>query len=51
MSFNKIAPFTFQHTSCEKLSLSGVPVPVQCPSHEHWNPSAPSLTPGLIRPH
>ncbi len=51
MSLNKMTPFTFQNTACEKLSLSGSPVPVQCPSHEPWNPTAPMLTPGLIRPH
>ena len=51
MSLNKMNPFTFQNTACEKPSLSGTPVPAQCPSHEPWNPTAPRLTPGLIRPH
>ena len=50
MPFNKIVPFTFQPTSCKTLSLA-TRAPVQCPLHEPWNPSAPRLTPGLIRPH
>jgi len=52
MSLDKMTPFPFQNTACEKLSLSGtIRIPAQCPSHEPWNPTAPRLTPGLIRPH
>lgn len=51
MSLNKMTLFPFQYTACEKLSLSGTPVTVQCPPHEPWTPTAPRLSPGIIRPH